>query len=107
MSDLTRRRFLSQTSIGLGAVGVAAAVPNLARALPGSGSARAIDTPARPLPVAPLPDLTLVGPVLVHVRDAATGEVGVLLGDREHVYRDPGLVTRLVEAVRQATEVEG
>ena len=39
--------------------------------------------------------------------DAATGEVGVLLGDREHGYRDPGLVTRVVEAVRQATEVEG
>ena len=41
------------------------------------------------------------GPVVAHVRDAATGELGILNGTREVVVRDPRLVTRLLQAARQ------
>jgi len=35
------------------------------------------------------------------VRDAATGEVGILNGTREVVVRDPRLVTRLLQVAKQ------
>jgi hypothetical protein len=51
------------------------------------------------------PDLTAVGTdVVAHVKDASTGEVAVMVGTSEVVYRDPQLVGRLLAAARQANK---
>jgi hypothetical protein len=49
------------------------------------------------------PDLSALGTdVVAHVRDASTGDVAVMVGTSEVVYRDPQLVGRLLAAARQA-----
>jgi len=37
--------------------------------------------------------------MLAHVRDVATGEVSLMVGEREIIYRDPQLVMRLLRAM--------
>jgi len=47
------------------------------------------------------PDLSPLGDdVVVHVRDASSGDVAILTGDREVVHHDPALVGRLLRAAR-------
>jgi hypothetical protein len=41
---------------------------------------------------------TVSEPLIVHIRDASSGEVSVLRGTSEVVYRDPELVRRVVRA---------
>jgi len=41
--------------------------------------------------------------MIVHIRDVAAAEIGVLFGTQELIYRDPELVARLVQTARQAT----
>jgi hypothetical protein len=78
--------FLAEASLGIGGVGVtAAALPNLSLTRETGGQTSAA-LPAQPVRTAPLTDLTPTGPVVLHVRDAATGEIGLVFGDREHVY---------------------
>jgi len=38
--------------------------------------------------------------MVVHVSDVATGEVTLLVGAREIVFRDPQFVARLIKATR-------
>jgi hypothetical protein len=91
MGDLSRRRFLTKASMGVAAgVGAAglASVPGLVQAAAAQ---------------ADQPDLTPLGEdVVVHVRDASTGELAVLVDSKELVYRDPGLVARVLKAARRA-----
>ncbi len=95
MSRLTRRKFLAQASLGAAAAGGLAtglvAVPRLV------GLARQTsETPAAALGSA------LSEPVVAHVRNLTTGEVAVMIGTREVVYRDPELVARLVGSARRS-----
>jgi hypothetical protein len=101
MAPLTRRRFLAQASISAAALGAVAggiasglvAVPRLAAAVRRSRGGPAI---AR--------GTTTLQPeaMVAHVRNANTGEVALMVGTREIIYRDPGLVARLVGAARQS-----
>jgi hypothetical protein len=50
---------------------------------------------------------TLSEPTIVHVRDVATAEVAVFVGEQEIVYYDRDLVARLGWAARQAAGGEG
>lgn len=87
MAELTRRRFLTYTSLGIAAV-VAGGAELVSRA-GGTGGAGAA-APAEP--------------IVLMVRDAARGEVALMVGTSERVYRDRDLVARLVGA---AARVEG
>ena len=63
---------------------------------------------ARPASITSSADVSLAGvslaePMIVHIRNVATAEIGVLIGTQELVYRDPQLVARLVQAANQAT----
>ena len=90
MAKLTRRTLIKQTSvgaIGVAAVGVLAAVPHLASA-----------APAAEHTVKEQSDTASSGPMVVHVRNFSTGEIGVMYGEKEVVLRDPALVTRLLRA---------
>lgn len=83
MADLTRRKFLAQASLSVAGSGVALAALGklpLPRSSASSRKARAASQ----------------GPIVAHVRNAETGEVAVMTGSKEVVYRDPELVERLL-----------
>ena len=91
MNAKTRRWFLAQTSLGAGAAAV------VATAAPRLGPIVAAAPPAEP--DAPPTGLPLDQPLVVHLRDAATAELAVMVGTQEIVYRDPEIVARLLKAV--------
>lgn len=83
MADLSRRKFLAQASISVAGSGVALAALGklpIPRSTASSRKARAASQ----------------GPIVAHVRNAETGEVAVMTGNREVVRRDPELVDRLL-----------
>jgi hypothetical protein len=87
VTKLTRRSFLKQTSVSAATFGLLPAIPALAA--------------IRHSPEAAAPkSATFTGPMVVHVSDVATGEVTLLAGAREIVFRDPQLVARLIKATR-------
>jgi hypothetical protein len=90
MDPVTRRSFLIKGSAGaVGAAGLAAGGIALS-------SAAAADEPAlRPDEAADVP-----GPVLVDIKDAATGEVEILVGEREVSFIDQALVAKVLRAAR-------
>ncbi len=92
MSEVTRRTFLARASIAAAGVTGGAAVINsvVASAIPAAAAIPAVRG------VAPV----LGEPLVAHVRNIATGEVAVLMGTREVVYRDRALVARLLGVVR-------
>ena len=92
MAKLTRRGFFKQTTASAATIGVLAAAPNLAAVVENS----APDVPAAETE---LSAATLTEPMLAHVRDVATGEVSLMVGEREIIYRDPQLVMRLLRAM--------
>ncbi|HEX6487720.1 MAG TPA: hypothetical protein VF137_02445 [Candidatus Dormibacteraeota bacterium] len=83
MADLSRRKFLAQASLSVAGGGVALAALGklpIARSSASSRRARAAKQ----------------GPIVAHVRDAGTGEVAVMTGSKEVVFKDPELVDRLL-----------
>lgn len=42
--------------------------------------------------------LNATGPPVVHVRDAAAGEISVMSGENEVVFNDPSFIARIVAA---------
>jgi hypothetical protein len=89
VEPVSRRSFLLRGSAAAGAAAVAA----------GTGVV-AISGPAGAAPLT-LEELeALDQPVFVHVRDAATGEVGVLVGESELVFTDKPLVAKVLRATR-------
>jgi hypothetical protein len=88
VDDLDRRTFLMRTSLAAAAAGVAAVVPIGAGALTSPASAA----------VEPEAPVHMPDPVVAHVRDAATGEIALYVGDREVTVRDRRLASQLVRA---------
>jgi hypothetical protein len=107
MADLSRRGFLTQVSVTTG-IGLAGGL-GLHKLLLSDASAAAEPTssPAPRQAQGPTMDnVTLAGPMVVHIRDLATSEVSMMVGAQELIYRDPELVSRLVNTAR-AGRVEG
>lgn len=100
MAKLTRRMFLARASIGTAAVGAMAgglagglgALPRLVglggRRQGGPAIARGATVRSEAM--------------VAHVRNFTTGEVALMVGTREIVYRDPELVAHLVGTARRA-----
>jgi hypothetical protein len=42
----------------------------------------------------------LEGPIVAHIRDAASGDISLYVGEREIAYRDPALVQKLTHLAR-------
>jgi hypothetical protein len=91
MTDLNRRSFLKQTSLGAATLGLLSSLPALA-AIPDSPQATKPELPAA----------AFSGPMIAHVSDVATGEVALLVGAREIIFHDTELVARLMKAARRA-----
>lgn len=91
MGKLTRRTFLARASVAAAAAtGGAAALADLATsAVPAAAAGPTVRAATQ----------TRGEPLVAHVRSIATGEVAVMMGTREVVYRDRALVARLLGAV--------
>jgi len=117
MADLSRRGFLTTMSVTTG-VGIAGGL-GLHKLLVGDGSqatpaaAAGLAPAAAPQPMSSAAQLRsldavrLAGPMLIHIRDLATAEIGMMVGTQELVYRDPELVARLVKTAASAARAEG
>ena len=87
MTDLNRRSFLKQTSLGAATL-----------SLLSSTAAWAVISES-PQDITPeVPAAAFSGPIIAHVSEVATGEVALLVGSREIIFRDPQLVARLMKA---------
>jgi hypothetical protein len=91
MEPVTRRSFLSKGSLGaVGAVGALSAGPAALAAVTAAGES-------------PLTDEELAvldGPMFLHIRDAAAGEVEVLVDESSVVLTDHALVAKVLRAAR-------
>ena len=88
MSELTRRRFLTATSVGAAAVA--------------SGLAATSNLVEESLQAAQPPRLAEGEELVAHVRSLTTGEMTLLLGTTQVVYRDRVLAQRLAQAAARA-----
>ena len=92
MDPVTRRSFLIKGSAGaVGAAGLAAG----GLALSSAAAADTEEPELRPDEAADVP-----GPVLVDIKDAATGEVVILVGEREVSFINKPLVAKVLRAAR-------
>jgi hypothetical protein len=88
MESVSRRSFLVTGSAG--AIGVAGAATIASPFVSAAGA----DADPDPTP----DELALAGPALLHVRDAAAGEVELLIDERSVVFTDKRLVARMLRA---------
>ena len=93
MSDsIPRRAVLKKASLGVIA-GVAATT--------GLGRLPELLSGSKPKDAVNEADLSPLGEnVVAHIRDASTGEIAILAGDREVIQNDPALVGRLLRVAR-------
>lgn len=90
----SRRKFLQLGSLGVAAAG-AALTPALA---PGTAVAQQPAPAEQPVPAGSLPD----GSFMAYVKDHRTGDVVVMVGEHEVVYRDADLARRLAHIAGRA-----
>ena len=91
MTDMTRRSFLTKGSIGaVGAVGAIHA-PHAAMA-----AMRGSEEPE----LSAEESAVLAQPFVVHLRDAHTGELELLVGEQAIVFRNKALVAKVLRAAR-------
>lgn len=88
MPEQSRRHFLTAGSVAAVAVGTAVLAPGMLSAT----------ADASPAAAGPLPD----GPLMAYVKDHRTGDIAVMVGEREVVYRDPDLAARLARIATHA-----
>jgi hypothetical protein len=94
MADLSRRRFLSRGSVtAVGAIGALSAGPAVLAAAATAVAGAGEEAGAEDL-------VALDGPMFVHVRDAAAGEVEVLVDETSVVFKDQALVSKLQRATK-------
>ena len=96
MPKVSRRGFIVKTSASMATIGMFAAVPAMAV----ESELPAVTTPV----AATAPELSaaaaaMTEPLIAHVSNLATGEISLLVGTQEIVYRDPELVQRLLRAI--------
>jgi hypothetical protein len=89
-SRMSRRSVLRGAAIGAGAVGLA----TVAGAVPAMASAR----PAAPAEAAH--GAASADPIVVYLRDAASGELEIFAGHSQVRLHDPAIAARLTRAVR-------
>jgi len=95
MKEFERRVFLTRGSMVVAAAGVATAVPGLA-----TGLVAAEEEAPEAASVVAGEASTMTEPLVAHVRDLATGEIGLFSGTQEIVFHDPTLAARLFNATR-------
>jgi hypothetical protein len=101
LPELSRRRFLTGTSLGVAGLAASTLLPGASTRLASSTGAAGASGASS---AGDESDLSAVGgDVIAHVRDASTGEVTIMVGGTEVLHRDPALVARLLKVARRAT----
>lgn len=100
MESIDRRAFLRRGSAAVATAGVVVAMPTVVlpeviSALEGQAPALESTASATASEVA-----SVTEPIVAHIRDLATGEIGILTGTREVILRDPQMAARLARAVK-------
>ena len=93
MAELTRRTFLTTASLGVAAgavTGGLTALPRLAK------------DPMEAVDVAAPAVADSVEGLIAHVRNVHTGEIALMAGTREVIWRDPSLAARLAHMARSS-----
>lgn len=89
MAGLSRRMLLRRGGAGAVAAGFIAAIPVFPGRAEASVKAATVHSDGVAAPAG-------TGPLVVHIPDPRTGEIHLMVGDREVVRSDPALVARLV-----------
>ena len=90
MAKVSRRGFILKTSMGVATMGLFASAPTLAV------EPEATDAAVTELSTSAA---AISEPLIAHVSNLARGEISLLVGTQEIIYRDPELVLRLLRAV--------
>jgi hypothetical protein len=93
-SGLSRRLFLTRSSLTVVAAGVASAIP----ALPSVVTSAEAEAPAAEEEITETE--SLAAPLVAHVKNLQTGEVSLYSGEREISILDRGLAARLFNAMK-------
>jgi hypothetical protein len=91
MAELTRRSFLTRTSMGV-AGGVLAGALATEVVRPGAEQLGRLELPS---------NAAATEPLIAHVRNLKTGEIALLVGTREVIYKDRELAARLAVAAHK------
>ena len=101
MSELSRRVFLKGGSAAVVAAGALSAIPGLPALIGAAETTAPADAGEAQAAVAEGESaLTMSEPLVAHVRDLASGEIGLFSGTREITVLDPRLAAALVKALR-------
>ncbi len=103
MADVDRRTFLARSGLLAAAAGAAAVVPGVLTTL--SADAPEVDAAATDASSASADDLVATAasssePLIAHVRDLETGEIGIFNGAKEIVVQNPALARSILRAAR-------
>jgi hypothetical protein len=96
MDNLSRRSFLKKGSVAVGAAGVAVAAPGLGKVVREKASGEPTRAHEPDLPA----EAASEGPLVAHVRDLATGEIDLFVGERRVTVKDRATASRLYRATR-------
>jgi hypothetical protein len=99
MNGFSRRSFLKTGSAAVVAVGAISSLPALPALVGGVETQGPADVDAAEATVTDAESATLSEPLIAHVRDLATGEIGLFSGTREITLLDPQLAARLARAI--------
>jgi hypothetical protein len=97
MDNLSRRSFLKKGSVAVGAAGVAVAAPGLRKVVRGNSPSGEQSGAREPELSA---DAANAGPLVAHVRNVATGEIDLFVGERRVTVKDRATASRLYRATR-------
>ncbi|MGD0310880.1 MAG: twin-arginine translocation signal domain-containing protein [Acidimicrobiales bacterium] len=99
MNGFSRRSFLKTGSAAVVAVGAISSLPGLPALVGGVEAQGPADVDAAEAAVTDAESAALSEPLVAHVRDLATGEIGLFSGTREITLLDPQLAARLARAI--------
>ena len=102
MAQVSRRLFLRNSGLAVAGAGVMSQMPFLS-GLVGAGEADAPAASGAAEAATASTDegaASLTEPLVAHVRDLSTGEIGIFNGTREVVFNDPQLAARLFRAAQ-------
>jgi len=101
MSEFSRRVFLKSSTAAIVAAGAIAAVPGLPAVESLAESQGPADAGATSSALSDAESLAASSePIVAHIRDLATGEIGLFSGTGEITVHDPQLVASILRAMR-------
>jgi hypothetical protein len=91
---LSRRLFITKSSLTVAAAGLVSALP----ALPAAVNTAEAEAPEAGATISE--SEAAAGPLVAHVTNLRTGEMSLYAGEREIVLHDPALAARLFNAIK-------